>query len=85
MDATGQKMERGLAEAEQRIVELEQLVSRVRHDVNGALTPALMAADRLRSSTDPAVSAAAEKIAASILRATAILKGTRGTVPSRGK
>ena len=85
MDATGQKMERGLAQAEQRIVELEQLVSRVRHDVNGALTPALMVADRLRSSADPAVSAAAEKIAASILRATAILKETRGTVPSRGK
>ena len=71
--------------AEQRIAELEGLVSRTRHDVNGALTPALMVADRLRSSTDPAVSAAAGKITASILRATGILKATRVVVPARGK
>ncbi len=78
-------MERGLAEAEQRIAELERLVSRTRHDVNGALTPALMVADKLRSSADPAVSAAAEKMAASILRAAAILKATREAVPAQGK
>lgn len=78
-------MEHEIDEASQRIAELEHLVSRTRHDVNGALTPALMVADRLRSSADPAVSAAAEKIAASILRATAILKATRGVVPSKGK
>ena len=78
-------MENGTSEAEQRIAELEQLVSRARHDVNGALTPALMVADRLRSSADPAVSAAGEKIAASILRATSILKATRGLVPSRSR
>ncbi len=78
-------MEHVHADAEQRIVELEQLVSHTRHDVAGALTPALMVADRLRSHADPAVSAAGEKIAASILRATAILKATRGPVPSRRK
>ncbi len=72
-------------EAEQRIAALELLVSRTRHDVNGALTPALMVADRLRGSTDPSVSAAGEKIAASILRATSILKATRELVPSKGK
>ncbi len=70
-------------EAEQRIAELETLVSRTRHDVNGALTPALMVADRLRASKDAATAAAAEKIAASILRASKILKDTRATVPSK--
>ena len=78
-------MQRTLEEAEQRIAELENLVSRTRHDVNGALTPALMVADRLRGTQDPAVSTAAGKIAASVLRATAILKDTRGLVPSRSK
>lgn len=78
-------MERGIEEAEQRIAELERLVSLTRHDVNGALTPALMVADRLRSNADPAVSAAGEKIAASVLRVTALLKATRATVPPKSK
>ena len=78
-------MGHGTVDAPQRSAELEALVSHTRHDVNGALTPALMVADRLRSNADPAVSAAGEKIAASILRATAILKATRGVVPARGK
>ena len=83
MDATGQDVQRGPAEAAQRVAELEQLVSKTRHDVNGALTPALMVADRLRASADPATAVAGEKIAAAILRATAILKATRAQVPSR--
>ena len=78
-------MQRAIEEAEQRIAELEELVSRTRHDVNGALTPALMVADRLRSGEHQTVSAAAEKVAASILRASAILKSTREIVPSRKK
>ncbi len=78
-------MERSIVEAEQRIAELELLVSHTRHDVNGALTPALMVADRLRSNADPAVSNAGEKIATSILRATSILKATREQVPPKRK
>ena len=68
---------------EERVATLEALVSKTRHDVNGALTPALMVADRLRSSEDPAMKAAGEKIVASILRATQILKDTRELVPSK--
>lgn len=75
-------MTRSIDDAEQRIETLERLVSSVRHDVNGALTPALMVADRLRSSADPEVQRAGEKIAQSVLRATKLLKDTRGTVPS---
>ncbi len=78
-------MERGIEEAEQRIAELEHVISHTRHDVNGALTPALMLADRLRSNADPSVVAAGEKIATSILRATAMLKATRGAVPPKSR
>ncbi len=68
-------------EAQARIAELESLVANVRHDVAGALTPALMVADRLRSHADPAVQSAGEKIGAAVLRATKILKATREVVP----
>ena len=78
-------MAEGSVEAESRIDALETLVSRTRHDLNGALTPALMVADRLRGSDDQAMKIAGEKIAASILRATDILKATRDLVPPRGQ
>ena len=74
-------MTRSLDEAEARIAVLERLVASVRHDVNGALTPALMVADRLRSSPHPEVQVAAGKICTSILRVTAITKATRDLVP----
>lgn len=77
----GHEASRSVPDADKRIGELEKLVSSVRHDVNGALTPALMVADRLRSSTDPQVRRAGEKIGESILRVTKILKATRDTVP----
>ena len=67
--------------AEDRIAELEKLISGVRHDVSGALTPALMVADSLQSNADPKVQRAGTKIADSILRATKILKATRDAVP----
>ena len=75
-------MERSIEEAEERIKVLERLMSNVRHDVNGALTPALMVADGLRSNGDARVQLAAGKIADSILRVTKLLRSTRDTVPS---
>ena len=64
-----------------RIAELEKLISSVRHDVSGALTPALMVADSLQSNPDPKVARAGVKIAESILRAIKVLKATREMVP----
>ncbi len=72
-----------MEEALERIRVLEKLVSNVRHDVNGALTPALMVADSLRSHADPRVQRAGSKIGESILRVTALLRSTRETVPPR--
>ena len=43
------KMHRSIEDAERRIDELESLVSTLRHGVNGALTPALVMADRQSS------------------------------------
>ena len=67
--------------AAERMAELEKLISSVRHDVCGALTPALMVADSLQSHADPAVQRAGAKIAQSIMRATTMLKATREAVP----
>ena len=64
-----------------RLAELERLIASVRHDVSGALTPALMVADGLQSHADPKVQRAGGKIADSILRATKLLKATRDVVP----
>ena len=64
------------ADAQDRTAELEKLISNVRHDVCGALTPALMVADSLQSNADPKVQRAGAKIAESILRATRLLKAT---------
>ncbi len=77
--------ERTIEAAELRIAELEKLISNVRHDVNGALTPALMVADRLASNEDPALRRSGEKIGESILRVTKMLKATRDLVPSKKK
>jgi hypothetical protein len=45
-----------MADAEQaRVEELEHLVSELRHDLRGAMSPAALIADRLRQSNDPAV------------------------------
>ena len=70
---------------EARVHELEQLVSRVRHSVNGALTPALLVADRLRADADPRIRQAGENIARSIARAVEMLGATRTHVPARHK
>jgi hypothetical protein len=68
---------------EARVHELEQIVSRVRHSVNGALTPALLVADRLRADADPRIRQAGENIARSITRAVEMLGATRTYVPSQ--
>ncbi len=75
-------MTRSIEDAEKRISELERLISNVRHDVNGALTTALMVSDRLTATDDPLVKRAGEKISMAILRVTALLKATRDVVPA---
>lgn len=66
-----------------RVEELERLVSTLRHDISGALTPALMMADRLQMDPDPRIQRAGESIARSIMRAVDVLKASRDIVPPR--
>ena len=73
-------MSRSIEEAEARIVELERLVSALRHDVRGAITPALLVADGLRNSSEPKTKRAGEKIGDSIDRVTKLLLATRDSV-----
>lgn len=63
--------------AEQRLAELEATTSTLRHDVRGALSPALLVADRLLDSPEPATKRAAEIVVASIERVEQRLAETR--------
>jgi hypothetical protein len=69
--------------APERIAQLERLVVQMRHDVCGALSPALLMADVLMAQPDPKVRIAAERIVGAIERTTAAVRSSRATVPQR--
>lgn len=77
-------MDQSSKAAQARISELERLVSRLRHDLRGALSPALLMADRLQMQKDPVAQRASEVIGRTVDRITEILDATRAAVPSRG-
>jgi hypothetical protein len=58
----------------------EQL-RRLRHDLRGALSPALLAADRLLSRNDEAVRQSAEIVIRALERATALIDDIREPLP----
>lgn len=66
-----------------RITELENLISRLRHDIRGAVSPAMLVADRLRGSPDPGVQRAGERIIRTVERVLELLDATREAVPPR--
>jgi hypothetical protein len=70
--------------AQDRIDELEQLVSRLRHDVRGSLATVALLADRLMLSSDPAIQRSAARLTAVIERTISMLNGTNELVPPRG-
>ncbi len=55
----------------------QKRLDRLRHDVRGALSPALLSVDRLLASDDPATRRSGEIIIRSVERATALLDATR--------
>jgi signal transduction histidine kinase len=67
------------AATEARISDLMQVIARLRHDVRGALSPALLAADRLLTSRDAATHRAAEICVTAIERANTLLDATRAS------
>ncbi len=73
----------GLADeppAERRLAELEAATSTLRHDIRGALSPAMLVADRLLDSPDPMTKRAGEIVVASIERVEDRLSETREAV-----
>lgn len=67
-----------------RVEELERLVSKLRHDLRGAMSPAALIADRLRQHSEPAVQRSGKTIGLVVERVLSILDATCQTVPPRG-
>jgi hypothetical protein len=67
-----------------RVEELERLVSALRHDLRGAITPAALIADRLRHNSDPAIQRSAARIAQMVERILTRLNATYDLVPPSG-
>ena len=69
---------------EARLEQLENLVSALRHDLRGAVTPVALIADRLRHNSDPAIQRSAARLAEVVERVLARLTATYDLVPPRG-
>jgi P22 tail accessory factor len=67
--------------SEDRVEQLEKLVSSLRHDVRGIVTPVALAADHLHKSSDPAIQRSAARIDEMIERLVMRLNSTYGLVP----
>jgi hypothetical protein len=70
---------------QERIAQLERLVSSLRHDLRGIVTPAALVAEGLRTNADPAVQRLALRIADMIERVVARLNATHELVPPGGR
>jgi hypothetical protein len=73
-------MDQSVAALQARIAQLEALVSQTRHDVRSALTPAMLAADLMRTNDDPRVQRSGAVVVAAVERTLKILKATRDIV-----
>ena len=62
-----------------RLADLEREMSLLRHELRGALSPALMVSDRLLRSEDPLIRRAGDAVVRSVERATALIGGDRAT------
>ena len=60
-------------QAEAKLLDYHQVVSRLRHDLRGILSPALLLADRLSTSEDPLARRTAEAVILTIERAEQVL------------
>lgn len=68
----------------QRLADLEREMSLLRHELRGALSPALMVSDRLLRSEDPLIRRAGDAVVRSVERATALIGGDRATSSDAG-
>jgi hypothetical protein len=66
------------ASAQFHLVEMQSQLSILRHDLHGILSPALLSADRLTASDDPAIRKAGDIVIRTVERATIRLAETKG-------
>jgi hypothetical protein len=71
----------GYAALQARIDAIEARASSLRHDLRGALSPALILSDRLVTSTDPAIRKAGEAVVRSIEQASALIAASKVLEP----
>ena len=62
-------LSRRVEQVEAQLLDQEQAMSRLRHDLRGILSPALLLADRLSTSDDPLARRTAEAMIATVERA----------------
>ena len=70
-------------DAADQVEALNVTISRLRHDLNGILSPTLLTADRLLAHEDPTIRRAGEIMVKTVERASARLSETRDQAPSR--
>ena len=68
-------------DSDDRIDQLEKLVTSLRHDVRGIVTPVALAAYHLYKSSDPAIQRSAARIDEMVERLVLRLNSTYGLVP----
>ena len=66
-----------------RLAALEAAINTLRHDIRGALSPALLVTDRLIASPDPAIARAGQAVIRSVNRASELLDATCAIRPAR--
>jgi hypothetical protein len=69
--------------AQDRIDQLERLVSALRHDLRGIVTPAALIADGLVRNPDPVIQQSAARISLTVERIIRRLNATYELVPAR--
>lgn len=75
--------EQQTAAEQSRIEQLEALVSRLRHDLRGAITAAALVGDQLRNHSDPSMQRAGTRIDEMVRRVVQKLDETYQEVPPR--
>jgi hypothetical protein len=70
--------------AQSKVAELAMSVSRLTHDLRGALSPALLMAERLERHEDPAVRQAAEVVAKAMDRAATMCREASAAAKRHG-
>ena len=82
-DEGGDLSEQHTRSDQARIEQLETLVSRLRHDLRGAITPAALVGDQLRNHSDPSMQRAGTRIDEMVRRVLEKLDATYEHVPPR--